>query len=236
MGESNKILTLFSPDQGIYEATMYGGPKSKLKSLASPFHSGTAYLYLDPIRDSYKLKDFDVAETWPSLRESIEKTWTASLWAELMIKTHATGGGYLEQFALLLEAFSALEACQPSEAAYPSMVFLWKSISRMGLKPDFRHCEECGGAIGENDVPWFDELRDGFLCGNCGASGNPGAFKPFRGVLRFMESMEKLKFREAARIRLEPSSLAMLKSLVHGLARKAAEGELKTLSSGEGIL
>jgi DNA repair protein RecO (recombination protein O) len=234
-GESNKIVTFFSPDQGIFDAMMYGGPKSKLRSLASPFHAGTAYIYHDPVRDSNKLSDFDLKDSWPSVRESIEKAWTASLWAEFMIKTHGTGGNFVEQFALLLDAFAGLEAAPPAEAAYPSAVFLWKSLGRMGVRPDPRRCAACGGAISENDVPWFDEASVSFLCGPC-AAGLGGAYRVLGGAARFIEAAAALPFKEASRRRLEPGSLAAAKRMVHAVARVAALGELKTLAAGEGIL
>ena len=47
-GENNNSVTLLTPDKGIVYATLYGGPKSKLRSLVAQWHSGTVWLYDNP--------------------------------------------------------------------------------------------------------------------------------------------------------------------------------------------
>ena len=37
-GENNRSVTLLTPQDGIVYATLYGGPKSKFRSLVSPFN------------------------------------------------------------------------------------------------------------------------------------------------------------------------------------------------------
>ncbi|MDE6773771.1 MAG: recombination protein O N-terminal domain-containing protein [Treponemataceae bacterium] len=43
-GESNRSVTLFSAEDGIFYATLFGGPKSRLRSLVVPFNRGTVWL------------------------------------------------------------------------------------------------------------------------------------------------------------------------------------------------
>ncbi|MFZ4618160.1 MAG: hypothetical protein ACOYM2_18435, partial [Rectinemataceae bacterium] len=44
-----RVLTMMSAESGIIEAFIFGGPKSKLRSLASPWGAGRAFLYHDPV-------------------------------------------------------------------------------------------------------------------------------------------------------------------------------------------
>ena len=44
-GENNSTVTLLTPDKGIIYATLYGGPKSKLRSLVALWHAGKIWLY-----------------------------------------------------------------------------------------------------------------------------------------------------------------------------------------------
>ncbi len=37
-GESNRTVTVLSPDDGIFYATLYGGPKSRMRSLVQQFN------------------------------------------------------------------------------------------------------------------------------------------------------------------------------------------------------
>ena len=50
-GENNRVICALSPELGIFYAILYGGPKSKLKSLVQPFYSGKMWLYDDTLRN-----------------------------------------------------------------------------------------------------------------------------------------------------------------------------------------
>ena len=43
-GENNSLVCCFAENLGIIYASMYGGAKSRLRSLVSPWNSGTLYL------------------------------------------------------------------------------------------------------------------------------------------------------------------------------------------------
>ena len=45
LGENNSSVTILTPTEGISYVTLYGGPKSKMKSLVSQFNSGNIWLY-----------------------------------------------------------------------------------------------------------------------------------------------------------------------------------------------
>ncbi|HAH63672.1 MAG TPA: hypothetical protein DCL73_16425, partial [Treponema sp.] len=44
-GENNSSVGFMTKDAGLVYATLYGGPKSRLRSLVSQWNSGTVYLY-----------------------------------------------------------------------------------------------------------------------------------------------------------------------------------------------
>ncbi|MBR1722131.1 MAG: recombination protein O N-terminal domain-containing protein, partial [Treponema sp.] len=90
-GESNRRVTIFSPHEGIFTATLYGGPKSKLRALVSPMNSGLIYLYRDEVKNQIKITDFDVKNYHLSFRENLFKTWAASFATEILIKTKCAG-------------------------------------------------------------------------------------------------------------------------------------------------
>jgi DNA repair protein RecO (recombination protein O) len=90
----SRILTLMTAEAGLVDVFVFGGPKSRLRSLASPYASGRAFVYLDPVKDFQKLSDFDVRESYPALRDELGRLWAAGLVAELLIKTSGGGGDY----------------------------------------------------------------------------------------------------------------------------------------------
>ena len=46
-GEDNRIFTVLSHEYGVFDAVLYGGRKSKLRSMCSPYHCGKMWFYRD---------------------------------------------------------------------------------------------------------------------------------------------------------------------------------------------
>ena len=44
-GEDNRIFTVLTQEYGVFDAVLYGGRKSKLRSVCSPYHYGTMWFY-----------------------------------------------------------------------------------------------------------------------------------------------------------------------------------------------
>jgi DNA repair protein RecO (recombination protein O) len=85
-GENNSTVTLLTKSNGILYATLYGGPKSKMKSLVTTWNSGVIYLYENPTVKGLKITDFDVKNYHSSFSQNLFKLWAASLVAEISIK------------------------------------------------------------------------------------------------------------------------------------------------------
>ena len=81
-GESNSEITLLTAEEGIIMSTVFGGPKSKLRSHSAPYNSGKVWIYRDPSKDYGKLSDFDVHSWRPGLRELYDRTMAAAGIAE----------------------------------------------------------------------------------------------------------------------------------------------------------
>ncbi|MDR1286997.1 MAG: recombination protein O N-terminal domain-containing protein, partial [Treponema sp.] len=93
-GESNREAFFLTAEEGLVRATVFGGPKSKLRAHVAPFHRGTLWVYHDPVRDSRKVSDFDVQLWRPGIRESYERTMAASSLAETILAAYGGGGGW----------------------------------------------------------------------------------------------------------------------------------------------
>jgi len=108
-GESNSEITLLTAEEGIIKATVYGGPKSKLRSHSAPYNSGQVWIYRDPAKDYSKLNDFDVHSWRPGLRELYERTMAASAVAETILSTHGGGGDWGSALKMAAATLDALE-------------------------------------------------------------------------------------------------------------------------------
>ncbi len=233
----DRIVTFLAADAGLVEAFVFGGPKSKLRSLAAPYHAGTAWIYWDPVKDLRKLSDFDARETYPTLRENLRKIWAASYFTETVLRTDAAGGDSSEAFGLLRSGLAALDAGVEADVDYVCLQYGWRLLGLMGLRPDPESCGQCGALFPEGRGAVFSRSQGTFRCSRCVGAERPefpgDELVLSGGALRYLAVSEALPFRDALRVRPSGEDLPILKALVFHLVRSAAEGELRTLARGE---
>jgi DNA repair protein RecO (recombination protein O) len=135
-GEANREAFFLTSEFGIVRAFVYGGPKSKLRAYVSPFHSGTLYLYHDPVRDSYKVSDFDVQAWRPGLRELYERTINADVIAETILAASGGGSDWAGALRLAKRSLDALESADALTARRIVVHFLWNWAELLGVRPD----------------------------------------------------------------------------------------------------
>jgi DNA repair protein RecO (recombination protein O) len=236
----SRILTLMTAEAGLVDVFVFSGPKSKLRSLASPYAAGRAFVYLDPVKDFQKLNDFDVRDSFPALREDLGRIWAAGLVAELLVKTSGGGGDFPLVLELALDTFRALDG-SPSGAPDggsdgPLLLFLWRLLNLLGIGPDPTTCAICGAELrpsreGPNYIGAYSFSQELFLCPSC-AAGADRCLELGSGVLRWLSRSLELSFEAASRLPLLTQTIDTLKSLLFGLARSAAESPLASLGSG----
>ncbi len=221
---------MMSAESGILEAFAFGGPKSKLRSLASPWSSGRAFLYRDPVRDLLKLSDFEVRESFGGLRESLSRIAGATLVSELLLKTSGGGGDFPEVLELARDSLRALDDCPEERCDYPTLLFLWRLVALLGLMPDPDACAACDSPLGPAQARPWSHGAGGFLCPRCARDAEDEGLGLSAGAARWLSRAAEQPFAEALRLGLDSSSLKGLKALAVDLARRAAEAPLSSLN------
>jgi DNA repair protein RecO (recombination protein O) len=137
-GESNREAFFLASETGVTRAYVYGGPKSRLRSSVSPFHSGDLYLYRGPARDSAldrgKVTDFDVKKWRPGIRESYDRSMAAAAIADTIL---ASFGGGCDWAEALEQANASLDALDNADSSGVSRVFIhflrnWAELTGAG--------------------------------------------------------------------------------------------------------
>ena len=241
-GENNKTITLLTPSYGITYSTLYGGPKSKLRSLVSPFNSGTIYLYNDDSKQSSKITDFDVKKYHPSFSENLFKTYSASLGAEILIKTKC-GGSFEQAFYLYNGLLDGMELSDEKNSRLGLIRFIWRYIGVLGIKPDTKYCCMCGKSFltrnnRENQLKCYgtySEGDNGFICNDC-FTENQQSFILSQDSLTYLEAVSVLRPKEVREIAITTSCLKELKDFCYYLIQNACNAKLLTLESGISIL
>ena len=165
-GESNSEIYLLTAEEGVIRATVFGGPKSKLRSHAAPYNSGKVWIYRDPAKGYGKLSDFDVNSWRPGLRELYERTMAAGGIAETILATHGGGGDWEEALSLAAEALDTMETASEELCERLLVHFLWRWAGFLGIQPQLEGCSVCEGEAGDRAL-WYSAREHSFLCENC---------------------------------------------------------------------
>jgi DNA repair protein RecO (recombination protein O) len=157
-GEANREAWILTAEEGLVRATVFGGPKSKLRAHVAPYHRGKLWIYRDPVRDSRKITDFDV-QSWNSgIRESYERSSVAAAIAETILAAYGGGGAWEETFDLVDASLAALESAEPRGCERTFIYFLWKWAGILGIRPDLNETDYDDGepgALGPGARAWL---------------------------------------------------------------------------------
>jgi DNA repair protein RecO (recombination protein O) len=220
-GESNREVWLLTAEAGLLRVTVYGGPKSKLRSYASPFHSGQAWVYQDPAKDSRKLSDFDVVAWRPGLREMYERAMAADAVAETVLASHGGGGNWPAAFTLAEAALDALAEADSETCSRILLCFLWQWADFLGLRPDFEHCSLCGKPMPAALALMFSMREGGMVCPDCSDGQEAGLVHAGPGCRRWLETVRPLHPAQITRYTLEKKSFNEARALATAILSEA---------------
>jgi len=222
-GESNRDVWLLSKEAGLLRVTVFGGPKSRLRSYASPFHSGQAWVYHDPVKNTFKLSDFDVDSWRPGLREMYERAMSADAVAETILASHGGGGNWGGALSIARSSLDALAAADEETCARIVLWFLWQWTDFLGLRPEFDTCSVCG-----KPAPHRYSVREGgMVCGSC-SEGAAGLVDASPGCCHWLETTRRLNPDQLSRYTLDKKSFREARSLATAILAEAIGKRLES--------
>ena len=241
-GENNRLVTIFSPDEGIFFATLYGGPKSKMRSLVSPMNSGIIFLYRDEVKNQTKITDFDVKNYHLSFRENLFKTYAASFVTEIVIKTKCAGSPK-ESWRILNGFLDGMELSGENESRLGLVRFLWRYLALLGIQPNTKNCCVCGSSLHSQKFTTdtislgFNYARheNGFVCPDCQIEKKTEASLS-KSAITYLESISSLSPKDVRTLVISQTTFLEMKQFTYALIEQACLAKLKSLESGVGIL
>lgn len=234
LGENNSSVTILTPKNGISYATLYGGPKSKLRSLVSQWNSGTIWLYDNPEKKQTKISDFEVKNYHTTFTESLYKLYAASLAAEIAIKTRCAGSN--EQCFRLVSGFlDGMDLCNQEQSQVGLIRFLWRYLELLGIQPQAHCCGQCGKSFLENideSVSYYNSNDNSFICTDCGK----GQFPIKTSALQYLAAVSVLSPAEVRKLKIDKEGYIQIRDIVFFLIENSIEQRLNTIETGMGIL
>jgi len=229
LGGPAREAWFLTAEEGIVRATVFGGPKSRLRSLVAPFHSGILHIYHDPVRNSGKVSEFDVTSYRTGLHELWERAMTAGAAAETILASHGGGGAWAEAFKL---AENILDALDTSDAALSSRIgiyFLWQWARILGARPDLSACASCNSEAGQTQALWYSPKTETLLCENCKNEINPeSSFRLGPGAIQWLKASDPVSPQALSRITLDSPSLEQARVFTKAVMAAALGKRLST--------
>ncbi len=238
-GESNRLATFLTPNEGIVRATIFGGAKSRLRSLVSPMNTGRVWVSKKNNGMSAKISDFSAEKCRLSFRESLFKMAQADVMAELLIKTQAAGSPQ-KAFVLANAFLDGMDFFDENESRRGFVRFLWRYLELLGEQPSVLECFHCGSSLdvlrGKNGFEKvslkgaFDWKEMAFVCADCATGA--GDFEMISSrALGYLYAVSFLKPSESRAISIDEESLGELKRFCLALLEHSCGIRLKSLEA-----
>lgn len=245
-GENNSTVTLLTPEQGIFYATLYGGPKSKMRSLVSLYNSGKIWLYENSEKKQIKISDFEVTSYHETFSQNLFKSYAAALASELAIKTRCAGSPE-SCFKLVSGFFDGMNLCDEEQSRLGLIRFLWRYIELLGVQPQCHKCDNCNKSFfdsqfTESTISYYNVIDNNFICSDC----RDQYFAELKiglqlipinvTALQYLSAISVLPPAEVRKIKIGKSDYEQIRQIVFFLIENSIEQKLNSIETGMGIL
>jgi len=225
-GESNSEVTMLTAEEGIIKATVFGGPKSKLRAHCAPYNSGQVWIYRDKSKEYAKISDFDVHSWRAGLRELYERTMSAGAVAETILSSHGGGGEWGGALNMAVETLDTLESANEELCEKLLIHFLWRWAGFLGIQPHLENCAACGKDAGNNTL-FFSAREDAVFCAACAAE-QQSLLQLNPGCRRWLSAVSTLEAAQIHRYSMDNKSFNEAKSLVTAILTGAIGKKLNS--------
>ena len=169
LGEADRIVTLFSRDEGKVRAVAKGVRRTTSRS-AGHLELFTLTDVLFAVgRELDVISQADTLEAFRQIRENLELTTYAYYLAEVVDLLTEDRLENRVVFDTLVESLHQL--CQAVDTRLVLIMFHLKLLEALGYRPELRECVGCRAEI-EPEKNHFSALLGGVLCPGCGTQEN----------------------------------------------------------------
>ncbi len=182
MGETSKLVTLYTEDFGKVKVVAKGArkPKSKFGAALELMTEIQVVFYLRDDRELQTLSDCDVTRSHPGLLSVLQRLSYGSAVCELIDRLTIEGeGGNRRLYRCLAGVLVGLEEVSAPQTEALFWYFQLRMAESLGYRPELGRCVDCLSAF-EGRSLWFSPALGGGLCTSCGrtaaSDGDGGAY------------------------------------------------------------
>ncbi|MDX1601307.1 MAG: DNA repair protein RecO [Anaerolineales bacterium] len=193
LGEADRLLTLFTPDEGKVRAIAKGvrRPGSRKSGHLEPF--SRTRLLLARGRELDIITQAEAVDLYPTFRQDLERLGAAAYVVELLDRFTVQEGDSRGPYELLIGALDQLEA--GADLAPLCRYYELRLLDLVGYRPQLFHCVECEAEI-EPEDQYFSSAQGGVLCPRCG-QGHREATRISLAALKVLRHYQRSGYAEA---------------------------------------
>jgi DNA repair protein RecO (recombination protein O) len=214
-GEADRYVIFFTKNWGLISTLAKSARKSKRRYVGGLdlFCHSEIFIKGDPKERPY-LQELSVLNSFPGLREELEKMLAAGRTTQWVKKLANTSVPMPGVYSLLGQTLSLIEKEKdPSRYELLCLIFKLKLLSEVGLKPKVDTCTRCSEPIEDKAV--FDMDSGGVLCKKCApkSSLHESLLLPPNERV-FLDVADRLRLTAWEDIHLDPERVFPLQRLV----------------------
>jgi DNA repair protein RecO (recombination protein O) len=224
-GEADRLLTLYTREQGMVRALAKGARKitSRKAGHLQPFTHVT--LQLAKGRDLLIVTQAETVNAFLPLHDNLTKTGQAAYVVELLYRfSYEEEGGNPTLFKLLVDTLDRIE--KEDSAWLPIRYYEMRFLDAVGFRPQLFECANCGREIQSEDQ-FFSATAGGAVCPRCG-QGLPNLSKISMEALKYLRHFQRSSYRDASRANPSLEVQKETEILMQGYFTYLLERELNT--------
>ncbi len=230
-GESDKIITFFTRDQGRLTGIAKGANRSKKRFLNKlELFTSLTISYNEGRRSSLAfIAEADLHSGFISLRNDINRYNCASILRETILMATAEGESDPEIYQLLLWALTSLDEKRPSLGVVS--IFLLRLFHLIGYCPNLTGCHFCDKAISTRNTYVFDHLIGGLICRSCATRETDGFTSLSLGTIKMLQTILSQPLVKLHRLHFSQVTLYQSLIMLHRYARHLFQREIHSWKS-----
>ena len=224
-GEADRLLTLYTRDQGMVRALAKGARKvtSRKAGHLQPFTHITVQLAKG--RDLLIVTQVETVNAFLPLHDDLVKTGYAAYVVELLLRfSYEEEGANPSMYRLLVETLDRIE--KEEDAWMAVRYYEMRFLDAVGFRPQLFECVNCGREILAEDQ-FFSFASGGAICPRCGG-GVPNLTKISLEALKYLRHFQRSSYRDASRARPSPEVQKEAEMLMQGYFTHLLERALNT--------
>jgi DNA repair protein RecO (recombination protein O) len=226
LGESDKIITVYTDTLGKIEMVVHGARKSKSKFMASTQPFCYCEFVVFKGKNLFTLSESAIIESFQEILQNLDKLAYGSYFLELVDVLNEKENKNVSILALLLKTLYLLTHDEINIKLL-RFAFDFKAISLFGYMPQVNYCIKCRRKI--QDKGFFSIAEGGVGCDDC-KNLIKNCYSLNEETIAFLQKIKLIKLEDLRNIKYENKNLALLQNIFLNYIQYHTGRDFKSLS------